>query len=302
MISFQCFKLLVCSILQLCSEDLLCLECGLSGRDAPRIAVGGVEAKVGEFPWQAMLCGTKGNVFCGGVMISKCSVLTAAHCVTGADPRSQFDTRNSSSLKVCLGRTRGDCNVGFYNDNKEKQKEQIQCFNAHRILVHPEYIHNDTTLEHDIAMIQLKTNECLQCRSASVRPVCLPKKKRDKNYISVGAQAWVTGWGEIETGRGITGTLRKAKTKLVGHSKCKSYFGRSKNPAIIKEDQICAKDDVGPCQGDSGGPLMVQNDEFENRYILVGLVSWGRGCGTKGSYGVYADIEHHLDWIYDNWN
>ena len=154
-------------------------------------------------------------------------------------------------------------------------------------------------------MIQLNCSNCLKCRAASVRPVCLPKAKRDKTYIRPGTKAWVIGWGKIQNKRKTSGTLRKGKTKLVSHGKCKDFFEQISNPAVVTEDQVCAKDDVGPCEGDSGGPLMARNPEFDNRYILVGLVSWGQGCGRKGSYGVYTDVEHHLDWIYDSccrWN
>ena len=154
-------------------------------------------------------------------------------------------------------------------------------------------------------MIQPKTKKCLKCRAASVRPVCLPKTKRDKNYIKPGTKAWVTGWGDTRFQQGITTTLRKAKTKLAGHGTCKDFYDQNANPFPISEDQICAEDDVGPCAGDSGGPLMVKNVLYDKRFILVGLVSWGQGCGVSGSYGVYADVLHHLDWIYDScsrWN
>jgi hypothetical protein len=271
--------------------------CGLSGRNDPRISSKGETTKPGEFPWQAMLCNRNGSVFCGAVMISKCCILTAAHCVIGADAARQFDTSRSKSLTVCLGRRSGDCRTGIYKNKKEKEEERIQCFQAHRILVHQEY--NANTYEHDIAMILPKTSKCLKCRAASVRPICLPKAKRDKAYMTPGSTAWVTGWGEIHEKHGITTALRKGETVLVGLNKCRNYYSRRKY--TVSNDQICASDRAGPRQGDSGGPLMVINDDFDKRFILVGLVSWGQGCGVRDSYGVYVDVLHHIDWIYQNY-
>ena len=50
--------------------------------------VGGEEAKVGEYPWLALLGFTNSNGGftgwrCGGALIGKQYILTAAHCVTG---------------------------------------------------------------------------------------------------------------------------------------------------------------------------------------------------------------------------
>lgn len=43
-------------------------------------------------------------------------------------------------------------------------------------------------------------------------------------------------------------------------------------------------------QGDSGGPA-VSNDR------LLGMVSFGYGCATPGSYGVYAKVAKVREWI-----
>lgn len=48
-------------------------------------------------------------------------------------------------------------------------------------------------------------------------------------------------------------------------------------------------------QGDSGGPLMYRSDLWQ----VVGIVSWGHGCGDPSTPGVYTKVTAYLNWIYN---
>jgi len=62
------------------------------------------------------------------------------------------------------------------------------------------------------------------------------------------------------------------------------------------DTMLCARDDgEDACQGDSGGPLILEGETFADD-LLVGVVSWGIGCGGPLP-GVYAKISHFYDWI-----
>ena len=51
-----------------------------------------------------------------------------------------------------------------------------------------------------------------------------------------------------------------------------------------------------PKKGDSGGPLACI---YDGKPVLTGVVSWGYGCAAEGNPGIYANVAHYIDWI---WN
>lgn len=50
------------------------------------------------------------------------------------------------------------------------------------------------------------------------------------------------------------------------------------------------------CQRDSGGP-MVCAEPTSGVKKLVGVVSFGQGCGVPDFFGVYARVQYFRSWI-----
>jgi secreted trypsin-like serine protease len=50
------------------------------------------------------------------------------------------------------------------------------------------------------------------------------------------------------------------------------------------------------CQGDSGGPLMMFSSN--NRWILMGITSYGYGCAQPDSSGIYTRVAAFQGWIH----
>ena len=50
-------------------------------------------------------------------------------------------------------------------------------------------------------------------------------------------------------------------------------------------------------QGDSGGPAQT---EVNGKWTLVGITSWGDGCGDPNSPGVYTKVSNYITWIDNN--
>ena len=232
--------------------------------------IGGQPAEVGEWPWQAMVMA--GANFCGGTLIHTEWILTAAHCV--------YDTNQklypTDALQVILG----DYYL-YTHDDSEQQ------FIVDRVLVHPDV--NLTTYDNDIALLHLTTPAVI---NRYVAPIVLPSNPEAEALVTPGALAVVIGWGATKENAGLAPVLREVEVPFVANADCRQSYG------LLTANMLCAGYPEGSkdaCQGDSGGPLMVP-DQTGN-WKLVGLVSFGYGCGRPLFYGVYTRVANYRAWV-----
>lgn len=237
--------------------------------------VGGEEADPGDFLWMAAIVKSKpkeGEVrpFCGGSLITRRHILTAAHCLEGLSPRDvlvrlgsyDFDDSTASSLSA-------DYAIDQFRVPAQYSKK---------------------THAADIAIMRLKTPLQL---SDNYKTVCMPLPRR--SYV--GALGTVTGYGsQSQTFRRAAPKLRQVTVPIWENRKCSVVYKRN-----LTESFLCAGYEEGgkdACQGDSGGPLMTEGPN--ERMMIVGVVSHGIGCGSPGYPGVYTRTTTFLDWVEKN--
>ena len=89
--------------------------------------------------------------------------------------------------------------------------------------------------------------------------------------------------------------LQQAKVPLISRGTCQAAY-RDLGYTISSRMRCAgyAKGGLDACQGDSGGPLVCSKND---KWYLMGVVSWGVGCARKGRYGVYADMMDLKYWV-----
>jgi len=255
--------------------------CGLANQKIQKI-YGGEEAAIGSWPWMALLGYDKWsyNPFrCGGSLISKKHVITAAHCTKPTAPT--FIRLGEHDLSIE--------NETIYLD-----------IDISRIVSHPDF---GIDGRHDIALIFLET---LVDFTENISPICLPMAEMIRRKSYVNSNPFVAGWGRTDGG-GTSHVLLQTQLPILENSICHNIYNRLnrlRSTEQFDESVICAgvlSGGIDTCQGDSGGPLMVPEVyKGSRRYYLLGIVSYGIKCAEPGKPGVYTNVRHFLDWITDN--
>ena len=112
---------------------------------------------------------------------------------------------------------------------------------------------------------------------------------------SPGTLCEATGWGvTTEGGMFLAANLQKVTIPVVDDETCFMEFG-----GLMRDNMVCAGEEgKDSCSGDSGGPLVCPLAEGGS-LVLVGVTSWGQGCGRPNKPGVYTEVAYFIDWIRD---
>lgn len=220
----------------------------------------------------------KGDQFiCGGSLLDDETVLTAAQCFY-----NMKDT-DIGNYKVRLG----------ISELNETASPHVANLPVLRILPHEDY--RVRRFYNDIALVKTASKVGY---SSHIRPVCLPQP-----YFELSGPVTVLGWGQSVFGGGkLSAQLQERHASVISNKECEEIFGQVPSfsaTATITQSIVCALNETGvdSCQGDAGGPMLARGPDF--RWYVVGLVSFGIGCG--GRYpGGYTRVTAFLDWIARN--
>ncbi|XP_018048697.1 PREDICTED: chymotrypsin-2-like [Atta colombica] len=184
--------------------------------------VGGTNASAEQYPYQVSLK-QNGNHFCGGVIIHKKFVITAAHCLSEKLPKD---------ISIDVG--------SIYLDNPETR------YLAHNLIIHPNY--NETLHINDIGLINL-TNKI----NFSNNTKLINLTSSDRNFE--GLQLNVTGWGKLKTDGLIPNQLQQIVVNGFSQTECVELYSNSTN-------NMCTLTAVnkGMCDGDAGSALTYEDE------------------------------------------
>ncbi|XP_055708353.1 chymotrypsin-1-like [Phlebotomus papatasi] len=201
--------------------------------------VGGEVAAEGSAPYQVSIQLSKDHI-CGGALIDKRWVLTAAHCLHGFNP---------DSVTILVGTN--DLNSGGVRYRCEK------------FIIHSRY--NRPEFANDVGLIKLKTNVQLDDKINTI--------EYDYRAVPDGAVVRLTGWGRLSAGGPIPNLLQTINLTYVNHEECQKYYGP--NRSVVDIGHLCTFQGKGQgaCNGDSGSPLV-----YKNR--VVALTNWGIPCAV----------------------
>ncbi|XP_017177488.1 kallikrein 1-related peptidase b16 isoform X1 [Mus musculus] len=251
---------------------ILFLALTLGGIDAaPPVQsriVGGFKCEKNSQPWQVAVYYHKEHI-CGGVLLDRNWVLTAAHCYV-------------DECEVWLGKNQ------LFQEEPSAQNRLVSKSFPHpgfnMTLLTFEKLPPGADFSNDLMLLRLSKPADI---TDVVKPIDLPTKEPKLDSTCL-----VSGWGSITpTKWQKPDDLQCMFTKLLPNENCaKAYLLK------VTDVMLCTiemGEDKGPCVGDSGGPLICDG-------VLQGTVSIGPDpCGIPGVSAIYTNLVKFNSWIKD---
>ncbi|XP_049865502.1 trypsin-like [Pectinophora gossypiella] len=220
--------------------------------------VGGNDTSIQAVPYQVYILLQKGNDYfqCGGSIINKRNILTAAHCLT-------------------------DIQKAYVRAGSTDSNDGGQQYESRALIQHPMY--NPTTSDYDVGIIKLL--KPIKLDGTTTKAVKLAPKN---SKVEPGTDILVSGWGTTSENGNTSTNLMSVIVPVVSNQDCsKSYSG-------ITSRMFCAgvagKDS---CQGDSGGPAVSNSDKVQRGIVSFGIGCAREGY--PGVYTRVAAVRSWID-------
>ncbi|XP_069491106.1 complement factor B [Ambystoma mexicanum] len=228
-------------------------------------------------PWLATVSvlRSSGKENCKGSILTPHFILTAAHCFSVEDQPH---------------------NIHVYTNDGER-------YMVKKVITHPLYNINGKRpkivefYDYDIALVEVKEEKKIQF-STKVRPICIPctegttraLRKSHPQATCAEHEATLLMWGDVDAlfiSEDIDKEMTREDVKIKNGErkntcnqdalKARTYENVTDIQEVVTERFLCTGGidptvDKYTCKGDSGGPLLINH---RNRYIQVGVISWG---------------------------
>jgi V8-like Glu-specific endopeptidase len=224
---------------------------------------------ISEASWQAALMSKKSNMQqCGAVLISGKWALTNAHCVSSNNPKDLY------------------VNYGSLNQNNAVKNNVVE------IHIHPNF--DQMNISFDAALLKLENT------IAPIKPIELAKTGE---VLPIGDFLRIFGWWSIsKMGFTLEENMLYEDVLILSNQICESLTSNS-SISFDSTSMFCVgqrKEGINICGGSSGSSAVMKN--IEGDYKLIGMPSWGTGCGNPNSLDVYTRVSSITDWVYEIMN
>ena len=269
--------------------------------------VNGTKTLPGYGPW-AVIIKVDDKFYCGGSLVDPQLdkqggvvwnrgtarpqwVITAAHCLYD-DHDKRIEKERITILTGTLNR--------FQTGNPKDGQGAGQEVDVLSIIEHEAY--NDNNLKNDIALLAIGslTDDLHHSRRGSIGlPTAHEYSWINQPYL----QTYAFGWG-ASANSNTQDNLYEVRVPLMDFKTCNQNYAAAGAPLL--SGMICAgysRGEYDSCSGDSGGglvyrpPLKTSGSGDLNLTILVGVISWGKGCARAGLAGIYSSTLYFETWL-----